>query len=1057
MLRKVYKLGFAVVGVILMVHFSALAQTSTGSISGVVQDESGAVIPGATVTITDVDTGISRSVVSDAGGRYRVPSLIPDRYEVQAQMTGFETGVRKGIQLTVGGDLEINMALRVGQVTQTTVVTAEAPLVETMTGTISGLVDDKAIRDLPLNGRSFDQLIALQSSAPQIRIRNSSSIVAGVGSVYAVHGARDQANRFLLDGTEVLQAGFQTDMPGGALGLNMGVEGIREFSVLTSNYGAAYGKKMGAIINMATRSGANQFHGSAFEFLRNSALDARNFFDRRLPPFRRNQFGGALGGPIRRDQTFFFGTYEGLRQNLGLSVIDTVPDPNARQGLVPDRQNPGQFINVGVAPAVRPYLALYPLPNGRIFGDGTAEIIFSPTRLSTQNFYLGRVDHRLSDKDSLFARYNFSNSKIHHVSDIIYWGLLAPSSIQLLTLQETRAYSTTVNTIRAGFNRSTLANDSISTVPVDPSLFFLPGARGLGGVSFSASATAGGGATGGGLTNRGTTSTESAFAINQFSLGDELFHQRGAHSFQLGVQGQRIQQNQRKPDVVYGSFQFIDLTGFLTGRPRNFAAPTPGVGIDSTKGYRQTYLAAYLQDDYKVRRNVTLNLGLRWEFMTPPTEASGNRISNYHVQVVNGVSVLDTSPTLGSPFYESHKKSFAPRLGFAWDILGDGKTAVRGGFGMFYDQIETEFKARTGPNLPFWGTVQVANPPFPAGFSGGASAPALPAPEAIDFGLSVPVRLQYNVNVQRQITSNTVITIGYVGSEAYHLIRMSDLNTAVPQILADGTRFYPAGAPRVNPALASSQFISSDATSSYQGLDLEVAQRFSHGLRYKVSFTYAKTIDSASAIVGDWSIGASTTTMQADNLGRDRGLSSFDVRRNLVGNLTYDLPWQNSARAAARWIGGWQVSGIVTLSDGMPFTASSGFRRSQNQQNTVSDRPNLLPGKSKNPILGGPDRYYDPTVFALPPAGFYGNLGRNTLITPGFATVDFTLTKVIPVRERLKMDFRAEFFNLLNRANFGLPGRTIFNSGGAIIGAAGRITSTVNTSRQIQFGLKLLF
>lgn len=1045
--------------VIVLCSYYAAAQTSTGSISGMVQDESGAVVPSANVTIHNVDTGIDRSVVTDNGGRYHVTSLIPDRYEVHASMSGFETAVRTGMQLTVGSDLEINIVLKVGQVTEKTVVSAEAPLVETMTGTISGLVDDKAIRDLPLNGRSFDSLIALQSSAPQIRVRNSTSVVAGVGAVYAVHGARDQSNRFLLDGTEVLSAGFQTDMPGGSLGINMGVEAIREFSVLTSNYGAAYGKKMGAIINMATRSGTNQLNGFAFEFLRNSALDARNFFDKKIPPFRRNQFGGGLGGPIRKDRTFFFGTYEGLRQNLGLSVVQAVPDVNARQGLLPDRQRPGQFINppIEVAPSVKPYLALYPLPNGRNLGDGTAEAAFSPTQVSSQNFYLGRMDHRLSDKDSLFGRYNFSDSGTHLVSDILYWGggqNQTVSHSQVLTVEETRAYSSTVNTIRAGLNRSTLAANSVPTVPVDSSLFFFPGARGLGAISFAASATGGGGT--GALANLGTSTTENAFAINVISGGDALFHQLGPHSLQTGVQIQRIQQNQRKPDVVYGNFQFTDLTSLLTGKPANFAAPNPRGGGDSTKGYRQTYLASYLQDDYKVRPNFTLNLGLRWEYMTPPTEASGNRISNYHAHLENGVSVLDTAPTLGSPFFESHKLGFTPRLGFAWDISGDGKTAIRGGVGMFYDQIETEFKARTGPNPPFWGTVQIASPPFPLGFSGSAGNVALTPPEALDFHLSVPVRWQYNLNIQRQITTNTVFNIGYVGSEGYHLVRMSDMNTVVPQILPGGVLFYPATAPRKNPLLASSQFISTDATSSYQGLDLELMQRLSHGLRYKVAFTYAKNIDTTSAIVGDWSIGTSTTTMQPDNLKLDRGLSSFDVRRNAVANLTYDLPWQHAA-GAAKWIGGWQVSGIATLSDGMPFTALTGFNRSQNKQNTVSDRPNLLPGKSKNPIRGGPDKYFDTGAFVLPQPGFYGNMGRNTLITPGFATVDFTLAKVMPVTERTKLDFRAEFFNLLNRANFGLPSNKIFNSSGAVQGTAARITSTVNTSRQIQFGLKLLF
>lgn len=1054
---KIYKSGPAVVCVTLLFHLSALAQTSTGAISGVVQDESGAVISGAKVTIMDVDTGISRSVVTEAGGRYHVPSLIPDHYQLRVEMTGFEAGVRNGIQLTVGGELEINLMLKVGQVSQVAEVTAEAPMVETVTGTVSGLVDDKAIRDLPLNGRSYDQLIALESSAPQNRLRDTSGPRGGASGVYAVHGARGQANQFLLDGTEVVDAATTSDLPGGALGINLGVEAIREFSILTSNYGAAYGKKQGAIINVATRSGTNQYHGSAFEFLRNSDLDARNFFDRSIPPFKRNQFGGALGGPIRKDRTFIFGTYEGLRQNLGLSVIEVVPDNNARLGLMPDRQNPGQFINVGLNPAVKPFLAAFPLANGRNFGDGTAEAVFSPSRVSTDNFYMARIDHRLSDKDSLFGRYLFADPQAHTDSDIVYWAERDVSTSHLLTIQETRAYSTTVNTIRAGFLRSTLAVDVLPTIPLDPSLSFLTGDKFLGLIGFqNSSIGAGGGILSGALSPEGSSGTGYWSVINMFSVGDELFHQRGSHSLQMGGQFQRIQNNFHKTASPDGSFQFTDLTSFLTGRPTNFSAPVPNGGADPTKAYRQFYVDGYIQDDWKVYRNFTLNLGVRWEFMTPPTEASGNRISNYHVHIVNGLSVLNDNPTVGSPFYASHKKNFAPRVGFAWDIRGDGKTAVRGGFGMFYDQSGTAFKAQTTRNLPYLGILQVPNPPFPLGFSGGAGRAGVPVAEVVDSALGIPMLWQWNLNIQRQITSNTVFTIAYVGSQGYHLTRRSDLNTTMPQILPGNLRFYPATAPRINPLLGASTVVTADATSVYHGLDVQMMQRLTRGLRYKVSFTYSKNIDTASGDTGGIALGYTNLTMQADNLARDRGLSGFDTRRNLVSNLTYDLPWQNSTRAMARWVGGWQVSGIVTLTDGMPFTALTGFNQSRDKASFVSDRPDLVPGRS-NPVSGGPDRYFDPTAFALQTPGFYGNAGRNTMIAPGLANLDLTVAKIIPVRENLKVDFRAEFFNVLNRANFGLPSNTIFNSNGAIQGNAGRISSTVTTSRQIQFGLKLLF
>ena len=1027
------------------------AQSATGSISGVVRDESGAVIPGANVTVTNVDTGISRSVVTDSAGRYRVTSLIPSMYQVQAQVAGFETTVRRGIQLTVASDLEINMVLRVGQVAQQTVVTAEAPLVQTLTGAVSGLVDDRAIRDLPLNGRSMDQLIALQSSAPQIRMRGTTVAVGGAS--YVVGGARDQSNQFLMDGTEMIGAGSRSLTPGGALAINMGVEAIREFVVLGSSYSAAYGKKGGGVINMATRSGTNAFHGSVFAFHRNDNLDARNFFDPGDPPeFLRNQFGGALGGPIRRDQTFFFGNYEGLREGLGLTDIDQVPDDNARQGLLPDPRNPGQFINVGVAPEMKPYLVLFPRANGRNFGDGSAEAILNPLQVSNQNFYLARFDHRLSDKDSFFARYNFTNANQFQKSDVLLFRQVIPSSAHVLTLEETRAYATTVNTIRFGFARATIGQDAKPTQPFDSSLRFIPEAREVGQLNFELGVTRG---APGALTSQGPSQTDRHWAFNQFEIQDQVFHQHGPHSLQFGVQVQRLQENLDFGGTKWGAFNFIDLQDFLTGRPDLFVAPDPFGGGDANKGNRVTFVAAYVQDDYKVRPNLTLNLGVRWEYLTSPTEVN-NRRSNYHVNTVDGLFVVASSPALGAPLYESHKTNFAPRVGFAWDVQGDAKTAVRGGFGIYYDQNLVEFSTFTSNNPPFFGLVQIPNPSFPVGFSTGTTRRPIPGVDAIDVNLDVPTRLQYNLSVQRQLTSNTAFTLGYVGSNAYHLTRRRPLNTRRPQFLPDGDLFYPGGA-LINPEIGRSLYISSDATSTYHSVQAEVVQRFTRGLRYKVSFTYAKYIDSASIMGESQRTGDNGSTMHPYNLGRDRGLSSFDVRRNLVANFTYDFPWQNATAAAVRWIGGWQVGGIVTLSDGMPFTAYTGFNQSRDRARTTVDRPNLRPGASKNPVRGGPDRYFDPGAFELQPAGRYGNLGRNTLIAPSLATFDFTLVKVIPVSERVKMDFRAEFFNLFNRANFGLPRATIFSSSGEINGAAGRISATVTASRQIQLGLKLLF
>ena len=1040
------------------------AQTATGSISGAVQDESRAVVPNANVVITNVDTGVSRSLTTDGAGRYHAPGLLPGHYEVQAQAEGFQTAVRKGIQLTVGSELAIHLSLQVGQVAQTTIVTAEAPLVETVTNTLSGLVDDRAIRDLPLNGRSFDQLISLQSAAPTIQARVRTSLT-GSANVFSVSGARTQSNQYLMDGTEVVGAGSVTTQPGGVLGTNMGVEAIREFQVLTSNYSAAYGKRSGGVINIATRSGTNQIHGSAFEFHRNDNLDARNFFDvdpanpleRSDPPeFKRNQFGGALGGPLLRDKSFFFGTYEGLREALGLTSLSIVPDGNARLGCLPAAGSqvagcPAGFRRIAVNPAVVPYLGLFPAPNGRNFGDGSAESLNFPTRPGSQDFSLVRVDHRFSDRDALFGRYNFSDARVVNSEPNPNFQRTDENRDQIAMIEYKRTYATLLNSFRFGYTRGSVFTDSLPAIEIDPSLRFLEGAKTVGTITFSSTAA------GGPYTETGTsTGAERHFVVNQFDWQDMVYYYRGAHSFQFGAQVQRIQHNENFQNSLRGAFQFDDLDTFLTGRPVLFRAPSPTGSGDATKAYRMSFYSAFGQDDYKVTPRLTLNLGLRYEKMSVPTEASGDRISNFHTQSVNGQRVLETNPHLGSPFFQSHNNIFAPRVGFAWDMSGNGTTAIRGGFGIFYDQIENEFRFFTSNNAPFFSLTDVGNAPFPLGFSAGPGASRAPTPDAIDFNLDVPTRLHWNFGVQRQITPNTVFNANYVGSQSYHLTRNSDANTRVPQIQPDGRKRY-VGGPRKNPALGGSRVVSSDVNSSYHSLQLDFNQRLTRGLRSKFSFTYAKNIDDASATITNHALGGAQTTQDPDDPRGDRGLSAYDVRRNLVVNFNYEVPSGNWTGAAKTVLGGWQLGTILTIQDGTPFTAQTGFSRSGDQARSLADRTDLRPGAGKNPVLGGPYRYFDTSAFVLQPVGFYGNLGRNTLIGPGVVNFDFNLVKETQLSERMRLDFRAEFFNLFNHANFFIPDNSIFQTNGNVRGAAGRIQSTTTTSRQIQFGLKLLF
>ena len=622
-----------------------------------------------------------------------------------------------------------------------------------------------------------------------------------------------------------------------------------------------------------------------------------------------------------------------------------------------------------------------------------------------------------------------------------------------MTLEETRTYSRTVNVLRFGFTRGyTLANQA--SLGVDPSLYFTSAATGIGALSFTAT-----GASVGAISTVGTGIGNRNFAVNQFDVGDQVFHYAGPHSFQFGVQVQRIQHNDNNASgSTNGQYTFTSLANLIAAQATQFSGVAPGVA-DAHKSYRQIYFDSYINDDYKVFPNLTLNLGLRYEMMTVPVEVSGNRISNYHYQFVNGLRVLDAKPTLGSPLFQGNHDTFAPRIGFAWDPFSHGKLSVRGGFGIFYDQNDSDWRFVTPANYPFTTVVTVNNPSFPHALAGGGGTPVL-TPETVDPALSIPTRLQYSFGIQRQITSGSVFDMSYVGSHSYHLGQEVDYNSAVPTFLPSGVVFYPAGQPHLQPALASSKTLAGSVTALYNSLQMNFIQRLTHGVRYKVSYTFSKNTDEASAFATVYATGTPAGIQNPYGLKAEYGLSSLDVKHCLVMNFDYDVPWSHLSGFSGKLLGGWQVGGIATVQSGSPFTAVTGFNSSRDLDRNSTDRPNLKPGASNNPILGGPDRYFDPTAFQIPTPGFYGNLGHNTLLGPGFADLDFTLAKTTSVNERLKLHFRAEFFNLLNHPNFALPtsnGATIFNTNGAIVGSAGRIQGTVSTSRQIQLGLKLLF
>ena len=1014
---------------------AASAQITAATVSGVVADETGGLLPGVDVTLKNVETGLTRSVMTAGDGSYNVPGLSPGLYDARASLSGFTSAVRSGISLAVSQQASLNLTLTVGAA-ETVIVASTAALVDTKSSSLSALVNEKTIQELPLNGRNFIELALLQPGVVAFTMRGPGSLTSR-GEEININGANGRANSYLLDGANMSSYGGVAVST--AADTTLGVDMIREFRVVTNAFSADYGRAMGGVISVVSKSGANQPHGSGFEFFRNSAMDARNFFDSEAtPPFERHQLGLTAGGPIRKNKTFFFAGVERLVESLGLTRLTTVPSAAARAGqLWP------------INPVVRPYLDLFPVPNGPELEGGLARFTFPVDQATHETAAQVRVDHNFSGADTLFIRYTIDGAARGLPTLYPQFSSDQKSRSQWLTIEEKRTLGPALlNTARFSYSRVKLGQSVVSE-GVAPELAFVPGQTTIGEISIS------------GVDLLGPTrNNPSNNDIEYFTFSNDLAYSRGRHFLKTGVLIEPNHTYALTSTNVRGRFVFTNLENFLAGRSSRFTGVLPGADIERSR--RNTLFGFYVQDDLTLHARLTLNLGLRYEFDTVPNETNGRDSSLRN-------PVTDVDFTVGPIFENPSPKNLGPRAGFAWDVLGNGKTSVQGGAGVYYDTDGTFNTALLGATFtpPFAFPVNIVNPTFPHPSFDGIAADR--AARAIDYHVRQPRMLTGHVNLEREVLPNLVLIAGYAGSRGYNLAQAIEGNPAVPQVQPDGTKFFPLNAPRQNPNWGSIDFRTANGRSWYNALQLGATKRFSRGFQGQVSYTFGKVIDETQGQVGIDATNSSVFPQDPIDPRNDRGPADFDVRHVLTMNVTWALPFgEQLTGVAGAFASGWQINGVGVLRSGVPFSPSIAtgvnWSRSGNVANGTEDRPNIRPGVSPQDIvLGGPNQYFDPNAFVLQPKGFLGNAGRNMLRGPGFVNFDLSAVKHHSWHLAGKtgaIEFRVEAFNVFNRANFSIPNRVVFagdHEGEAPLSTAGQITSTANAARQMQLGVKIKF
>lgn len=1053
-----------------LIPLSSKAQVSA-NLSGKVVDPTGAAVSGAMITATDLDTGVVRTTTTNQSGMYQLRSLSVGRYELRAKKEGFEEEVRTGILLVVGHDATADMSLKIGQVTEEVKVEVNDPMVSATTQDISGLVGEKEVQALPLNGRSFDLLLTLNPGIVNFTWEKTGGIGVSnstTGNDFSTSGNRPQQNMFLLNGVEFTGAAENNMQPGGPSQNLLGVEAVREFNVLRDNYGAEYGKRPGAQVTIVTQSGTNQFHGSAYEYLRNNALDAPNYFDvGSAPPFQRNQFGVSSGGPIVKNKSFFFANFQGFIQNLHQTSVAFVPDLASRAAAVP---------------SVQPLLNLWPTPTpADPVYNGIAAVSSSPLQTIREYFGNARFDQNFSTQDNFSAVYTVdSGNDVTATTLNPYSTDLLSLTEQVATLEWTHVFSPTLlNTARFGYSRAAyfFTGEPTPGTPAADVPGFLVG-HPVGAVVVGGSAASNPQAQ---LGLAGSNNGSNLhIARNLYTYQDQVSWTKGRQQFEFGVWVQQFQSNENIALSQYGQATFASLQTFLQGTIGTFLYnPAP-----TKLNWRSLFSSLYVQDTIRATERLTLTLGFRFESSTGWNEAHG-RAANY--TFTNGV--ISSEPRIAGSTFTTNNGKFlpGPRVGVAYALHPE--TVIRAGFGMYYE-LQDALGYRMDQNAPFNPTYSIASVPvshLPINPNLPPSPKALLVPGGVQPNLKMPTLISWTLGVEQQITPNTTFTLRYVGSHGYHEIVGIDANTPVPTIcpgspcpatypstfpavlagtpVPAGSYYIPAGTPRANPTLANTWTYFSYGNSSYSALQVDFNRRFSHGLSLRGVYTWSKALDD-----GD-SLNATTTGNEPGlvsnpyNLHADWGPAAWNATNVGVIAGVYTLPFgrgqafANGMQGFANaMISGWSVESIVVAQSGFPMTPQLSYNPSNDGDTRNPVRPFANPNFVGNPILGTPTQWFNPAALLQPPpnSGFWGNLSRNNLTGPALATWDFSAIKNTMLHERLSLQFRAEIFNPLNRANFNTPNLIVFTPSG-LSGTAGAITSTSTTARQVQFALKLLW